>query len=685
MKQSTQQPPRITRLAAAAAVFFGLSMGSPGRAAGLSPSATVAPAPVPPVVVIEGDILGQGAEYMRPEAQQHARTMCGALKAARVPYATTRDSVVAKQGLPPARVAILPYNRAIPDDELGRLTTFLKAGGKIIVCFLAPQELLGAIGVRGNAIIRRSKRDPFTAMTLEPTGLPGMPQRVAQASDRIRGSAPLSGARVMGHWVPQEPSATHPAVILSPTGAFISHVLLDSGDRRAQAQLIRALCAYFAPEIWRDCIPRSPEDIRPLGNYRSLGHMQRCLADRQRAGEDVSVPMGAVAGVVAALSKAQQALAAGQVNEAAQMATQAEALAQRAYWMSYPSPSGELRGVWACNSVPGGWPQAIKTLRAANLNAVFPYVSSAGVAWFNSDYLPRASDADDLAAATSAGRQYGIPVHARTLGMYTMCAPATFKDQLRKEGRLMISGAGKVSNWLCPVNPANRRLTKQVALEIVTRYPVTGFQIDYMRYPGESYCFCPICRKAFSEAVGKTIEDIPAAVKRKGPLRDAFLQWRRENVTGLVREVSREVRKARPDIIISAAVFLNWEDHRETFAQDWKRWVDTGIVDLVCPMDYTPSNDRFAMYVQRQTNWVGGRVPLCPGIGVNADNMTFGGPQALLDQITIARNLKTQGWVIFNYHDTLVTDYLPYLKLGATSTPASFRPFRRALMPPVGG
>jgi len=81
---------------------------------------------------------------------------------------------------------------------------------------------------------------------------------------------------------------------------------------------------------------------------------------------------------------------------------------------------------------------------------------------------------------------------------------------------------------------------------------------------------------------------------------------------------------------------------------------------------------------------VAGKVPLCPGIGVNADNMTFGGPQALLDQITIARNMDTNGWVIFNYYDKLASDYLPYLRLGATRTPSSFSPFRKVLLPLSG-
>ena len=87
---------------------------------------------------------------------------------------------------------------------------------------------------------------------------------------------------------------------------------------------------------------------------------------------------------------------------------------------------------------------------------------------------------------------------------------------------------------------------------------------------------------------------------------------------------------------------------------------------------HNQSGEAVTLYVQRQMKWVAGKVPVCPGIGVNADDMHFPGPQALLDQITIARNLNASGWTLFNYDAKLVRDYLPYLKLGASSTPTQF-------------
>lgn len=429
-----------------------------------------------------------------------------------------------------------------------------------------------------------------------------------------------------------------------------------------------------------DALAVSPEDLGPLGNYASLADMQQALLHRQAAGEDVSRAMAAVQTVLDRLQLARAALQAGNAAVAADLARDARRLAQQAYWMSYPSLSPELRGVWARPEAAPDWDTAMRILRDHNLNAVFPYLASAGAAWYASDLLPRVSEADRLQEVAQAGLRHGVPVHARLLALMTLQAPAAHKADLAAQGRLMLSASGKAAGWLCPTSSANRSLIIRVATEIVTRAPVAGLQLDYIRYPGLDHCFCPRCQKLFGEYIGQRVQNMPRAVKT-GKLREQFLEWRRGQITSLVQQIRAAVRAVRPDLAFSAAVFINWETHRDTFAQDWKAWVDQGLVDFVCPMDYTPDNARFTEYITRQTRWVAGKVPLCPGIGVNADNMKFGGPQQLLDQVTIVRNLGCSGWVIFNLNDKLIRDYLPFLALGATSTPAAL-PLQITYVPP---
>jgi uncharacterized lipoprotein YddW (UPF0748 family) len=311
-------------------------------------------------------------------------------------------------------------------------------------------------------------------------------------------------------------------------------------------------------------------------------------------------------------------------------------------------------------------------LAAANINAVFPYFASAGACWYPSRFLPALTDHDFAAEAADAGLRHGVAVHARVLGLYAMGAPDEFRQRLHAEGRFMISDKGKPIRWLCPTSPANRKLIVDVALELAWLYPWAGLQVDYLRYPGEEYCFCPRCRKEFERMVGHSVPNMAEAVK-SGPLRQQFLEWRRSQITSLVREIAQALRAARPDMLFSAAVLLNWEDHRDCFGQDWKKWADEGLVDFLCPMDYTSDNACFERYVRQQARWLGGRTPFCPGIGVHATGVNFGGPQMLLDQIALCRSLGASGWIIFNYSPELVTRYLPALALGATSSPATFQ------------
>jgi len=114
---------------------------------------------------------------------------------------------------------------------------------------------------------------------------------------------------------------------------------------------------------------------------------------------------------------------------------------------------------------------------------------------------------------------------------------------------------------------------------------------------------------------------------------------------------------------------MNWESHREEFGQDWLAWAQRGLVDYVCPMNYTTNPQRFELYVSRQEKWLAGLGTYVSGIGIYADGFDFQGPQQALDQIKVAREHGSKGFVIFNYNEALVRDYLP--SLAQTVTPES--------------
>ncbi len=201
-------------------------------------------------------------------------------------------------------------------------------------------------------------------------------------------------------------------------------------------------------------------------------------------------------------------------------------------------------------------------------------------------------------------------------------------------------------------------------VEIARKYPVDGLHFDYIRYPDADHCYCEGCRERFEKHRGERVADWPGAVRAQGPLRAAWLDWRRDQITAVVRAVSEQARQVRPGIRISAAVFSNWPFDRDHIGQDWKLWCEKGYLDFVCPMDYTDNNNSFRAQVRNQTKWCAGK-PLYPGIGLS----TWGNPcdaVRLIEQIGICRELGTGGFTVFNF-DRNAREVLPYLGCGATA------------------
>jgi uncharacterized lipoprotein YddW (UPF0748 family) len=626
--------------------------------------------------VIEGDYVGAGSAATARESAQRCEALCQMLHAADIPFSRSKDSVVEASGVGDARVAILPYNRAVSDAEAARLQAFVASGGKLIDCFVGRPDVLGLIRVQVGGAVQAQYRGEFSMMLFDKGVVFGTPPRVCQDSPAVRSCSPLPGARIIARWADSagDPRDT-PAVIVSDTGAYLSQVLTSS-DMANKTLLMRALVGQWAPEIWAASVPRDPQAFGPIGRYPTISAFIAALGQRLAEGPQIRDALAEAQAALGALLKSSAMAGVGQYRNAAQLAWEAKLAARQAYWRLYPSPRNELRGVWAVNEGLPTWDTQMQELRRANFNAVYPYICSGGVAFYKSAFLYNVKSVqehgDYLREAVQAGRKWGVQVHARMLALSTIFAPDAVRRQLEADKRLMLDTKGRPQSWLCPSDPRNRAQEVAVARELVTRYDIDGIQFDYLRYPGANCCFCPRCLAKFEHDTGLRVSKWPDDVIGKGSLADRFADWRREQITSIVREVSHAARAARPGTTVSAAVFLNWEDHRNEFGQDWKRWVDEGIVDYVCPMNYTTNPTRFTAWVKRQMAWVGGKVPVCPGIGVFADGVTFTGPQQVLDEVEIARNLGAGGFVIFNYQPELARDYLPYLALGATSAPSTF-------------
>jgi uncharacterized lipoprotein YddW (UPF0748 family) len=421
-------------------------------------------------------------------------------------------------------------------------------------------------------------------------------------------------------------------------------------------------------------LPRTAGALGPVGPFPSLAAM--LTAWRSGAGGTEPAAWRYAQQAEAALRPVGDLVSAGEVTQAEAQVKQARDLSAKAYWSSFHSRSPEIRGIWAYPWPEEGghdWDSAMARLAQAHFNIIFPYMASAGVAYYPSAVLPRAQEAEDcdyLRAAVTAGRAHGIEVHARILALSCLFASPAQKSALAAQGRLAVNAQGKPTDWLCPTDPRNEEQLLAVATEIATRYPVQGIQLDYFRYDDTDTCVCPRCRAEFEKAAGVRAAHWPQDVTT-GPLRAQFLKWRQERLTALLRALRTQLKAVRPDLRLSVAVFPNWQTTAENVGQTPAEWAKAGLVDFLCPMDYTGDLHRFQGYVTTQTTQLAGAVPLAVGIGACADNCAFDSPQPLADQIGAARAQGAAGFVVFNYSPRLVTSFLPWVELGLTRQPAA--------------
>lgn len=597
--------------------------------------------------------------------------MTALLRSAGVDAGGVDSTDIEKGILEGKKIVVYPNNGHVTDAEAAALERFVRGGGKILACYGLPAKLAEILGLADADYVRPDRANQFAVMRFVGPPLKGMPREVKQASWNIIRARPASNnARVLADWYDGSGKPTGmPAVLLSDTGAFISHVVLDD-DRDRKLQMLRALLGHFDPSIWSDIADGALRNAGTIGSrWRTLDEAVegiRQLAASAGRRPDVERKLDAACREYA---RAQAAVRGGRHDAALQPAESAHEKLVEAFAMSQQNRPGEFRAVW-CHSAYGvagmTWDQAIAHLKRCGFTAVVPNMLWAGSADYPSELLPVTArcqkEGDQIQACLDACRKYGLQVHVWKVNWNLATAPDDFVAKLRAEGRLQRDTSGKEVRWLCPSHPSNFALERDSMLEVVRKYAVDGIHFDYIRYPDGASCYCDGCRQRFEATLGNDkVTRWPDDVLRDGPLHGAYLEFRRQNITRLVQAVALEARRIRPGIEISAAVFPNWPACRDEIGQDWAAWVRDGYLDFVCPMDYTASNREFRTRVQVQREAVAKRIPLYPGIGASAPGLD---PVQVIEQILIAREEGVPGFIIFEYNSTTAAEHLPTLRQG---------------------
>lgn len=618
-----------------------------------------------PIRLVYGDVAAAG--QTQTIKQYHDR-MARLLAEAGIPFVTVQGSDLPRGGLDGAQVAIFPHNPVIGAAQARALVQFIRDGGKVIGFYNLPPSVASAIGVAVGPW-RRAAREGELASVKLADGL-----TLRQDSWNMQAVAAVgSDAQVIGHWVDRTGRVVEPAVVRSPRGQFMGHILMP-GDDAAKRQFMLQSLAAVAPSLGKTLAQGVAHKLRT----DVLGAPLERMLEAHRG----QLPPQRFAEATAKFEEASQLLALVRAHAAGsepanlarmvELSEQVRGKAQAAAMLAQPSWPDGFAGVW-CHDPRGidgwTWDQAAEQLAANGIDAIFVNVCWGGRAYYPSDYLPPADDlpagADLLRDCIAACRKHGIEVHAWKVNYNLSGAPAGFVERMRREGRLQGDRGGRALPWLSPSHPDNLALERDAMLELVRKYDVDGLHFDYIRYPGAQADYSSGARQRFEQATGQRVVHWPADVI-SGALQPRFAQWRQDQITRLVESVYRGAKQIRPNVKVSAAVFAGYPKCRLNVGQDWVLWANRGWLDFVCPMNYTNDADEFSQWVAEQRANLGPRIPLMPGIGIASGNSALD-PVATAEQIALARKHGGQGFILFQYTADTAINHLPALRLGVTA------------------
>ena len=291
------------------------------------------------------------------------------------------------------------------------------------------------------------------------------------------------------------------------------------------------------------------------------------------------------------------------------------------------APASQWRSLWVDAFSPGlSSPQQITQVvadaKAANVNTLLVQTARRFDCFCNNSTYPRSSTIatpapfDPLAEMIRQGHAAGLKVHAwfnvGTLWNSATAPPSpahvynTHGPTATGSNRWLdkrYDGVEIVGNnsYIDLGNPAAVNYIVAGANSIVRNYDVDGINLDYIRYPdrsgtiaGNDWGYSLTSLQRFRAATGRTGTPLPSDAQ--------FSQWRRDQVTNVVRRVSQTVAAADPSAVLSVngisygtgpSATKTWQqtDTYTGVLQDWYGWTRAKLIDAVVLMNYKRQHD----------------------------------------------------------------------------------------------
>lgn len=299
-------------------------------------------------------------------------------------------------------------------------------------------------------------------------------------------------------------------------------------------------------------------------------------------------------------------------------------------------PKHEIRATWITTLGGMDWPRQKATskeniqkqqqelcnildrLKEANINTVLFQTRLRGDLIYPSSFetfpesltgrTGRNPGYDPLAFAIEECHKRGMEFHA-----WIVTIPIGNVRQVRLLGKHSIVQKNrkickqfKGSWYLDPGHPETAEYLSRIVREIASNYDVDGIHFDYIRYPEQGTRF-------------PDNDTYQKYGKKKNKQ-----QWRRDNITSLVRRLYTDIKSIKPWIKVSSSPVgkyastsrypsKGWDAYHAVH-QDAQGWLKEGIHDALFPMMYFRDNDFYPFALDWKENDNGRWV--VPGLGI---------------------------------------------------------------------
>ena len=366
-----------------------------------------------------------------------------------------------------------------------------------------------------------------------------------------------------------------------------------------------------------------------------------------------------------------------------------------------PQRADEVRALWVVRTTLTS-PDKIRTMVSAaadnGFNTLIVQVRGRGDAYYKSRFEPRAielkdqpPDFDPLALTIEEAHKRGLKVHAwlntsllanldslptQSDHVYNkhpewLAVPKAVASELYNMSPSDPAYRQKIVEWskanrgelegvyTGPANPQVRRHIYNIWMDVLKHYPVDGLHFDYVRLASPDFDYSRTSLKYFAawlrpqltsgerKQLKQGSKDNPLAATELHAAK--FADFQRAQITSLVQPIYRAVKKHSPKVLVSAAVFANDENAYTRRFQEWRRWLQMGILDVACPMAYSTDTTVFQKQIEIATKTAhDSRRQVWAGIG--AYRITV---DSTVEKINVARALTADGIILFSYDFTV--------------------------------